>query len=82
MTLECILNEGMNAHGLSLLIVFQMLSVAHLASPCIIMFVLALAHSQIMAVYESSSAHYSQLQAKNKKLVEAAYCSLVNLCVT
>jgi len=44
--------------------VFQTLSVAHVASPCVTMFVLALVHSQIMAIYETSQ--YSQFKAKTK----------------
>ena len=43
---------------------FQTLSVAHVASPCITMLVLALVHSQIMAIYETSQ--YSQLKATTK----------------
>jgi len=43
---------------------FQTLSVAHVVSPCVTMFVLALVHSQIMAIYETSQ--YSQLKANTK----------------
>jgi len=51
-------------NGLCMLDAFQTLSVAHVVSPCITMFVLALVHSQIMAIYETSQ--YSQFKAKTK----------------
>jgi len=54
---------------------FQTLSVAHVASPCVTMFVLALVHSQIMAIYETSQ--YSQFKAKTKSKRYILYAYVV-----